>query len=79
MRKTMDTRPFVLLGRKRAPRTYKIVSFPDPAFFTKDKGLAHFARILGLVDSVLPEIWRTNILVDHVVRIVLPEKNTLNL
>ena len=36
-----------------------VVSFPDPAF-TLDKGLAHFARNLGLADSVLPEIWRTN-------------------
>ena len=36
-----------------------LVSFPDPAF-TKDKGLAHFARNLGLADSALPEIWRTN-------------------
>ena len=26
-----------------------VVSFPDPAF-TKDKGLAHFARNLGLPD-----------------------------
>ena len=26
-----------------------IVSFPDPAF-TKDKGLAHFSRNLGLPD-----------------------------
>ena len=25
-----------------------------------DKGLAHFARNLGLADSALPEIWRTN-------------------
>ena len=36
-----------------------VVSFPDPAF-TKDKGLAHFARNLGLADSALPEIWGTN-------------------
>ena len=36
-----------------------IVSFPDPAF-NSDKGLAHFARNLGLADSALPEIWRTN-------------------
>ena len=33
-----------------------VVSFPDPAF-TLDKGLA---RNLGLADSALPEIWRTN-------------------
>ena len=36
-----------------------VVSFPDPAF-KLDKGLAHFARNLGLADSALPEIWRTN-------------------
>ena len=36
-----------------------LVSFPDPAF-KLDKGLAHFARNLGLADSALPEIWRTN-------------------
>ena len=53
----------------------EVVSFPDPAF-TKDKGLAHFARNLGLADSALPEIWRTNqiILADHVVRIALPKR-----
>ena len=32
---------------------------PDPAF-TLDKDLAHFARNLGLADSALPEVWRTN-------------------
>ena len=37
----------------------QVVSFPDPAF-KLDKGLAHFARNLGLADSALPEIWRTN-------------------
>ena len=37
----------------------KLVSCPDPAF-KLDKGLAHFARNLGLADSALPEIWRTN-------------------
>ena len=36
-----------------------VVSFPDPAF-KLDKGLVHFARNLGLADSALPEIWRTN-------------------
>ena len=36
-----------------------LVSFPDPAF-KLDKGLAHFARNLGLADPALPEIWRTN-------------------
>ena len=35
-----------------------LVSFPDPAF-TKDKGLVHFTRNLGLADPALPEIWRT--------------------
>ena len=38
---------------------HNLVSFPDPAF-KLDKGLAHFARNLGLADSALPEIWRTN-------------------
>ena len=38
-----------------------IVSFTDPAF-TKDKGLAYFARNLWLADSALPEIWRTNLI-----------------
>ena len=55
-----------------------LVSFPDPAF-TLDKGLAHFARNLGLADSALPEIEpiRLLILSDHVVRIALPKKRTL--
>ena len=38
---------------------HRLVTFPDPAF-KLDKGLAHFARNLGLADSALPEIWRTN-------------------
>ena len=53
-----------------------LVSFPDPAF-TKDKGLAHFARNLGLADSALPksgEPIRLLILSDHVVRIALPKR-----
>ena len=37
-----------------------LVSFPDPAFKLDKAGLAHFARNLGLADSALPEIWRTN-------------------
>ena len=36
-----------------------VVSFLDPVF-KLDKGLVHFARNLGLADSALPEIWRTN-------------------
>ena len=54
-------------------RGSEIILFPDPAF-TKDKGLAHFARNIGLADSALPEIWKTNILADHVVRIALPKR-----
>ena len=51
----------------------RLVSFPDPAF-TKDKGLAHFTRNLGLADSALPEPIRLLILADHVVRITLPKR-----
>ena len=45
--------------RQKLMSSYHIVSFPDPAF-KLDKGLVHFARNLGLADSALPEIWRTN-------------------
>ena len=50
--------------------TAPVVSFPDPAF-KLDK---HFTRNLGLADSALPEIWRTNQIADHVVRIALPKR-----
>ena len=52
---------------------FSLVSFPDPAF-AKDNGLAHFAQNLGLADSELPEIWGTNQIADHVVRIALPKR-----
>ena len=39
----------VVSGRSRSEVWVEIASFPDPAF-TKDMGLAHFARNLGLPD-----------------------------
>ena len=64
---------FQLLSWSKPAVDLDLVSFTDPAFM-KDKGLAHFARNLGLVDLALPEIWRTNQIADHVVRIALPKR-----
>ena len=54
---------FIPLRKFGEPKTINIqtcslgqlVAFPDPAF-TKDKGLAHSAQNLGLLDLVLEDI-----------------------